>query len=96
MSSKYEVKFGKRAIKQIRDLVKTRPSTFKQKLNETIAVLGDNPFISVDDGRRYRPKKLENGRWAVRVDQNHRLEYAIAGQIVHIISVSDRRDAYKS
>lgn len=96
MSSRYEVKHGKKASKQIRDLIKTQPGAFKRKLNETIAVLGDNPYISPESGRRYQPKKLANGRWAVRIDQNHRMEYAIAGQVVHIISVADRRDAYKT
>lgn len=96
MSSNYEVKPGTKAIKQIRKLIKTQPGAFKQKLNETIVVLGENPYISPENGRRYQPKKLANGRWAVRIDQNHRMEYAIAGQIVHIISVADRRDAYKT
>lgn len=96
MSSRYEVKRGTKASKQIRELIKTQPNAFRRKLNETLEVLGENPYIAPENGRRYQPKKLANGRWAVRIDQNHRMEYAIAGQVVHIINVADRRDAYKS
>ena len=96
MSSKYEIKIVNKVDKQVRDLLKTQTPAFKRRFLETLEILADNPYVSPEDGRRYRPKKLTNGHWAVRIDLNHRMEFAIAGQIVHIISVADRRDAYKA